>query len=333
MTTSLVEPGSAGRYRFIRQQDTERARPYTSCRIAALMMQLLDAGIEFPDDTRFLEGFRKATGVAEVTASGESQGTTAADVLYAAEALLPWITISFGPWEPVDLLEWIRDGHGTASVVAKYSSQPARLRVYSPRFTGTHQFVIRKARIRGGTWEVLWVDCLGPKGHNGTWVKWSTVRKAIFDGGAISKVTNRVFATTIEKGAGLSTFMRFDRGYEPPATVTIPKGTEVFEESPRHGKLVRIKNTSQASVAKTRSVVKVSNYPASAPSGPMVLIEGGGLDGKYVRKSAVAITEAPVPGDCQAAVDAAVMPLNKEIKEQEAAIAAALELLTPMVAS
>lgn len=325
MTTSLVKPGTPGRYRFIRQQDTEKSKPYTSCRIVALMMQLVYAGLEFTDDRKFLETFRKATGVAEVAANGKTQGTTAADVLHAASLMIPWVPIEFGPWREDVFLDSLRSSM-TASVAVSYGALPASMRTYSPNFRGKHQIMLKRSRYHNKREQVLWVDCLGPKGHGGKWVDWSSARKWLKDSGTIP-ASGRVYATTIDKGAALSTFMRVVGVFGPPAAVRVPKGTETFTEDTSRGRLVKGKPTTSTHTSHTEAVVRVTNYPSTSPSGPFVKLVDGPYKGVYVRQTAVTITPPPAPGDCTPSIDAATQPLKEEIASQDRAIEAAIAAL------
>lgn len=325
----LFKTGKPGAIVFYRQQDTEKAKPYTSCRIVALMMQLEFAGITFPDPTRFLETFRKGTGVAEVGSDGKTQGTSAGDIVDTAGVMMPWVPVVFGGWSEEALWEALRRGDLTITVAVSYPVLPASLRKFSPSFKGRHAIVLNGARESKGVRQYRWVDCLGPKGWAGKWVTKGTVVNALKASGTM--VSGLIYGTTIAEGAGVSTFVRPSR--IGPFVVRVPKGIDAWVEGPATGTLVRAKPVTKAQTCEVMVALQVTNYPQRAPSGGMIVIPTGSDGGKYVRQSAVTLTTKPGDPDCDARIAQATAPLQAELDDRASAMTSAIAELTRSLGS
>lgn len=327
-----VKRGREWAFRFVRQQDAERSKPYTSCRIVVAEMQLILAGLEFDDDTWFVETVRKATGVAEVTADGQSQGTSAADLIYGLGKVLPWVEVDFVniPWSV--LFDTLRNHEASYSIAIAYATPrgawilPPELRRSSPTFRGKHQFLLRDARVHEGRKQVRWVNCLDPRGTTGQWLDLDDVR-----GYAVKSKAGTAgvaYVTVVGRSAGMRDAILLEQVYAVPATVKVPKGSEVFVFDPTRNTLIREKTTQQASTAKGDCTVRARKIPAGSPSGVFVRITSGGLSGKYVRLSAVNVDPGD-PSECGPLIEAATAPLKAEIAERDRYIEAVRAIPVP----
>lgn len=329
-----IQRGREGKRRFVRQQDAERAKPYTSCRIVVGEMQCIFAGLEFPDDTWFVETVRKATGVPEVTPAGKTQGTSAADFILGMSKVLPWVRVDFRaiPWD--DLHAALSAGEYTAGVAVEYYDGlrktwilPASLRRSSPSFRGRHQILLNGGRVHRGRKQLRWVNCLDPRGSQGKWLDLSIIKEYFVRSG--SATVRVVYATTIGRSAGMKDAIMLDRVYPAPAAVSIPKGTALFRFDAASNELVKDKPAASAISASGDCTVKARKLPAGAPTGTFVrLTSPAAHAGKYARTSQVSIVPAP-PGECAAVVEAAVAPLQADIRERDAYIQAVRAIPVP----
>lgn len=328
---ALVERGVEGRRRYIRQQDVED-RPYTNCRVVVAACQLSFAGLRIPNVRAFVKAVRKATNVPEIGQDGESQGTSAADLIYGLGKVVPWVEPQFAkvPWN--DIWTGIKRGEFTVSFSITYQAKgkwvlPPALRKSSPTFTGKHQIWLPGAREKDGNREILWVNVLDRVSEQGQWLDWGTVQEYIVKSGAGD--ARGGYCTLIERTAGMRDAIITDRVFPVPATVAIPKGADVFEFDETRNDLKRVKVTTKASTAKADCTERVRKIPAGAPSGPMVrLISPESMAGKRVRATQVTVTEAP-GGDCAAQVAAATAPLKADLAERDAYIAAVRAIPVP----
>lgn len=327
-----ISRGTEGRRRYIRQQAVE-SPPYTNCRVVVAAMQLTFAGLSISDVRKFVSAVRHATGVPEVSDSGRSQGTSAADLILGLSKVVPWVDVEFRAMGWDDLFDSLRAGDLTASVSVGYADAkgrwilPARLRASSPSFKGRHQFWLADARVHGGARQVLWVNCLDRVAAMGQWLSLDSVREyAVRSGSGTSSVA---YVTTIGRSDGMKDSLITDRVFPVPATVEIPAGADVFEYDPTRNDLVRAKKTTKKVIAKADCTERARKVPPGPPSGPMVrLVSPASMAGQRVRATQVVIKEAPA-SDCAAQVEAAVAPLRQDVAERDAYIAAVRAIPVP----
>lgn len=287
--TSLVEPGRPGRRATVRQRKVEDA-PFTNCRLAVAACQLVYAGVRIPDKRRFIRVLRRATGVSEIGPAGGTQGTTAADLIRGLDQLLPWVPVEARLFSDGELLGGLASGSITAGVsVPVYNGLPGRLARWSPRFAGGHQIWLADARHIDETPEVLWFDVLGLPPYRGEWVRYSRIKAHL------SQAGGRVFATTIARGAAMSTAIVLARVYAPGATAELPKGTPLYDFDAERMALVPRKPTTERVIAPVDSEVRVLQQPQGPdrPRGRFVHLEG---TPRYVRSADVRVT-VPAPTD------------------------------------
>lgn len=321
----LVLPGKPGRRVVVRQHRVERP-PYTNCGIVDLVRLLIWGGVVVPDRSRLVAVLRKATGVPEVDpATGRSQGTTTAERLAALAKVMPWVMIRGGFVTDEVLLEGLAAGTlGVSVSVPTYNSLPGNLARWAPSFDRGHQVGLADARKSKGAWWVLWVDGLGSGAYRGEWVRWASVRPHLSQAGGV------IFATVLERGAAMSTAVLPVRTYSPPATVSIPKGTDTFAFDLEALALVPGKKTGGKIQAQGTDLVRVIQAPRATvpgrPHGRMVRISSGALAGAYVRAEDVTVTENPAPAqDCAAQIEAVAGPLRDEVERLGAILADGLE--------
>ena len=96
-----------------------------------------------------------------------------------------------------------------------------------------------------------------------------------------------VIATSIERGAALSTAIIPQRLFAPPAAVSVPKGTQVFTFDAATLNLhTPGAATSGPITTTTDGVLGIAQAPARPPSGPFVRL----ADGRYVRDPRLGMT-------------------------------------------
>jgi hypothetical protein len=319
---SLVTAGTPGKHVIVLQRAVEEY-PLTNCRLVDATRQLVFGGVAVPDRRRLIRVWREATGVPEVAGDGSTQGTTAADLLRGASAILPWVPFAYGPWDDDALLSAIERGFLTFTAGVSYPALPKDLRRFSPSFRGKHAAGVAKARQLPTGWDVWWVDGLRTDGAEGEWVRWSTIKRALDAAGMVTR--SGTWGLTLERGAAMSTSVISESVYSPPATVTIPKGTTTWSQSKRTLRLAAEKPTQAAQTVSTTTVVAVLSKPdiPGVPDTKMVRIESGPRAGQFVKLRDVKLVPAPAPGDCQPLIDAAVQaataPLVERLAEWETA--------------
>jgi hypothetical protein len=297
--TALVGVGKPGRKVIIRQLRVETP-PYTNCRVIDYVRMLAFGGLAIPDRPALVRALRHATGVPEVDPkTGLSQGTAASDLQRAVAILLPWVPFDAALWYDAGLLESLRSGAIVASVsVPVYNALPGSLARWSPRFGGGHQIGLAGARQDpDGAWWVLWVDVLGTGSYRGEWVRWTQVKPFL------GQYAGRVFVTTMEKGAALSTATVLERVYSSPASVVVPKGTATWSFDTRTNGLEAAKPATDRTTGTTDAIVRVTQLPIRKPRGRFVRLSGAGeLTGRYVDVEDVRITD-PTPTTPAADID------------------------------
>jgi hypothetical protein len=284
--SALVTPGIPGRRQFFRQRRVE-APPYTNCRLVVACSQLVFGGLRIPDRERLVRTLRRATGVPEVGPSG-AQGTTAADVLRAIDQVLPWVQAEARLYTDTELLRGLESGAFTAGVsVPVYNALPGRLARWSPGFDRGHQIWLAAARHVDETPEVLWYDVLGVAPYRGEWVRFATVKRHL------SQAGGRVFATTIRKGAAMSTAMVLDHVLPAGTTATLRTGTPRWSFDAERLALVPDKPQPARETVPADTIVRVLQQPQGPdrPRGRFLRIAG---TPRYVRIEDVTIKQ-PVP--------------------------------------
>lgn len=301
MSAPFLAVGTPGRRRFL-SQTLHEARPLTSCTGWAIGMLVEFGGLHITDPRAYGKRGRQLTGVAEVDAQGSSQGTTVADWQRSWAQMAPWAIIESG-WYPEDV--WLRSieaGLIIAAVAVHYPDLPKRQRRWSPGFRGDHRGVVWRARQRSGRWEVQWVDPLVPReSWAGEWIAWSDLRRAMgeaVDGGM-------VWSATMQEGNALQSSITLVRALAPGATVAVPKGADTFVLDDATLRLVKAKPAPRVIAAPADSLVRSASLPKRAPTGPMVRVTGGVLEGRYLRATQVVITEPPQVPAAEAEIAAA----------------------------
>lgn len=316
----LVGVGTPGKIAFIAQRRVEDY-PYTNCRIIELLGLLAFGGLDIGDTanrTKLVKLLRDATGIPEVV-DGTPKGTNGIDVLRAIDKCLPWVSIACEGLADDALMASLADGSMQCSASTRYAKLSTHMRRFSPSFTGWHEIRLAGARVRDGVQEVLWIDCLGTGSYKGEWVAWRDVKPSL-----LTDNHGRVIATTMQRGAALSTLVSPARVFSPAAKVTIRKGAGLFAISAESGSMSKVGDAGALTSGTADAIVNVRNYPAHAPSGEFVRVISGPASGKYVRTSESDVTPVAAPGvSCDDAVAKATAPLKEQLGQAQSALATA----------
>ena len=301
MSAPFLAVGTPGRRRFLSQTLYE-ARPLTSCTGWAIGMLVEFGGLRITDPRAYGKRGRQLTGVAEVDAQGNAQGTTVADWQRSWAQMASWAIIESGWYGEDAWLEAIESGLMIAGVAVHYPDLPKRQRRWSPGFGGDHRGVVWRARRRNGRWEVQWVDPLVPReSWSGEWIAWSALKRAM----GAAATGGRVWSATMQEGNALQSTITLVRALAPGATVRVPKGADTFVLDDRTLRLVKDKPAPAIAAAPADSLVRSASLPKRPPTGPMVRVTGGQLEGRYLRATQVTITEPPQVPAAEAAIKAA----------------------------
>lgn len=276
--------------------------PKTNCRFYALAQALWWAGLRWPSGevlNDLITLMRRATGVPEVDPrTGESQGTTAADVERAVAKVLPWVRIDSRLWADAELWQAVAEGRVYANIAASpYSRLPTRQRRWSPSFTGGHMLGFGKARNPRGAWsnpQVLLLDPMGYGEYDGDWVEWRDIRPAMATWGAFT------FATTLEVTAAVNVTIGVEQAFASPAQVDLPAGDIAVYAMTAQGDFNRSGSFAvpRGGVSyATDLVAVVERRPDEPPQGRFVRLVTGPLAGKYIRRQDVGTIAVPVAPD------------------------------------
>jgi hypothetical protein len=324
----LIVPGTPGREVLVPQRLVEDA-PFTNCAVIDNTRQAIRSGLAFPSLRRWVRVFREATGVPEISpTTGGTLGTRASERMRAWSILAPWYPIRFEGWDTQTLWDAIDQGQIDGSLTIQYGLLPDQQRRWSPRFTGGHQIgLVRARKAPNEPREVRIVDPLGLDPYTGDWVAWGR----IMDAAPTSFAGGKLYLQTMEPGASGMSISITPREVTPAGTkVKVPKGTRTYAYDPKLHNLVAKPVTTGAQTRATDGLMQVQNAPAPrSPTGAFYhIIDGTTLAGRYVRAGDVTLIPQTAPADCEArieqAVNAAVTPLQQEIKAQEAAMSAAV---------
>lgn len=294
---SILKIADPGEVRHFSQRN-ERA-PWSNCGGYAEAVCWWFAGLRWPlDETRWvIETWRLATGDPEYV-NGKVGGTSAYGRDRAFETLFPWAFSERGVLDESDMLAGLAARELTIAIPVWGARLDAVTGLYWRDPTWSH--VITLAGYRPAGKQVLHLDPLAPAGHKGRWLDYDRLARAF----STATPDGKQWGVAIRRGDLMQTLINERRVFAPnPASVAAtPSPVTIYEMDDERLTLAALRSARLAAGHVDR-VIDVRQAPVSGrPTGEFVRLIDGSAEGKYVRLSAVRITEHPpeLPPDADA---------------------------------
>lgn len=271
---------------------TQRAepRPFLNCRFYAWLDLAFWAGLRWegglPTAVAITELLRKASGRPEITASGELQGSSAADLDRALSRVFPWMRTRYVMLSDAELLDSLGERFVAGVAVWLPKLPPAQQR-YSGSSAIGHAVGLMGARKPVKT--VNYIDPLGPNGYDGDWPRLKDIVPAFME-----RRYGKTFCTVLEVGDPMLTTVEVVRAFAGAgATGELPKGSiATFRVKPGANDFTRVKDVTleKRSTVHVGYVAQVDKLPARGPKGRFYYVTDGPLAGRFIRNGETTLT-------------------------------------------